>query len=255
MIALILACHTRASAQADKYPPWLEMLKNDKRLQVKMSIDLRPDPTVEAWFAAIKKETGVTLTLADPPKTGRIKFDAIIVAEPKLYAWGIMRAGGTRNFNDPVWEKTEDGYRLHAKPKRIITPEAAKLEARKKAIATAPKVLFDLPKGHPLRVDPKYNVPHGVKLSRPLRPLFHAHSWAGWKSWQVDSPRRGGRPRRSRFFCCVQLRACLHFKNCGTPLLHETSMPKRTERSIENNAFDSLTIHVRCLSDCGLALH
>ena len=61
-IALMLAWQTIGSGQPGTEPVWLDMLKNDKRLQVEMAINLGHDPTVATWFAAIKKETGVTLT-------------------------------------------------------------------------------------------------------------------------------------------------------------------------------------------------
>ncbi len=112
---------------------WLHIVSKDPRLQVRMAISVS-DPSIEQWLEELRKGTGLSITLADPPKVGRIASRLFFNPKDKLPAWAIMRAGAHNNFVEPRWEKTETGYRLHGKPNHVVSPERdAELAARKKA--------------------------------------------------------------------------------------------------------------------------
>ncbi len=114
---------------------WLSIISEDPRLQVRMAITASGgDPSIEEWLEELRKGTGLSITLADPPKVGRIASRLFFNPKVKIPAWGFMRYGANMNFVAPHWEKTETGYRLHGKPNYVHTPEQdAKAAALKKA--------------------------------------------------------------------------------------------------------------------------
>jgi len=163
-----LYCQTPAKNADD----WVEVIRNDQRLKVKVTFNLQGGRHLDDLFDVLNKATGIPFFVAEPPEVGKIVFGGMVSSNAP--AWYSLRHVALQ-FADGKWEKMGEGYILRGKPKNVLSPqqekeEAAKLEARKKATAKAPRVLFDLPKGHPLRVDPKYNVPPRMQIKPPPDP-------------------------------------------------------------------------------------
>jgi len=147
--------------------PWEEALQNDPRLAAKMTFNLANQALVEDRLEVIAKATGVPLALAEAFKDGKIMIPGSSAAAGAP-ARDIMRALAVVHFVDGKWEKVGDGYRLHGKPKNVIThaqlqEAAAKKKAQDEAMAKAAKKREELIAALPLRSDIKLRAKLTVK--------------------------------------------------------------------------------------------
>jgi hypothetical protein len=181
VLSLGFSCEFHPCQSQEKTPDdWLEVLKNDPRLQARVTYNhFKARPNADAWFGVLQKATGAKFSIVPQAERGKVTF--AVGSGQNVPAWKIMQSLAQKQVLEGKWEKTDDGYLLHGKPKSkttgmaILTPEeeaeeSAKLEGRNKAAANAPKVLFDLPKDHPLRVPPELRHKYAPKMEIKAPP-------------------------------------------------------------------------------------
>jgi hypothetical protein len=154
--------HLRGQSPEKQPDEWLEMLKKDPRLKHHLIFDHKVRPTADEWFAKFEKASGLKFAVVPQAKEGIITFNISSGGAP---VWRLMQSLAQDQVLDGKWEKTDDGYLLHGTPNgkvsgmAVSTPEAiAKERAYRESFGKRKKLtgtLFDLPKDHPLRVDPE----------------------------------------------------------------------------------------------------
>src|ERR1019366_6973294 len=144
---------------------WLEMLRNDPRLQAKVKFEFTSRPTAAEVLATLQKATGVRLSLAGQDEKGVATFGAM--AGSSVPAWRMLEILAVSQVTDGKWVKAGDGYVLHGGPKdfgmAVLSPEAVKEEAAKTKAheelrAKAKQAAANFAKYHPLGADLKLRV-------------------------------------------------------------------------------------------------
>ena len=110
---LFFGCATkvvRGQAPEKQAETWVELLRNDPRLEAEVSYQFEPRPTAEQVLASVQKATGVPLSVAGQRKLIFGTTDASNVP-----AWVVMEALAAAQVVDGKWEKAGDGYVLHGK--------------------------------------------------------------------------------------------------------------------------------------------
>jgi len=176
---------------------WLEVLKKDQRLKSPVNYEFKKRPTEADLFGILEKATGVRLKVAPQSEKGKITFGSISALNTP--AWRIMRNIATNQVDEGRWEKVDDGYVLHGKPKNdvgmvILTPEAEKAQDEKNkrvedARAKAAKVREDYAKWHPLGLDPKLHAKVSVVGKDPnvFEILNRVSAATGYKMTVADN--------------------------------------------------------------------
>lgn len=121
-----LGCPTgflRAQPADKSSAGWVDVLRNDPRLQTKVSYRFEPSPTAEELLDAIQKATGVPLSLAGQPEKGKLTFAT--THAHNVPAWVVMESLALNQIVDGKWEKAREGYVLHGKQMDFTGPPPA----------------------------------------------------------------------------------------------------------------------------------
>jgi hypothetical protein len=180
--ACLGCCALSAASQTSPKSNWIEVLKSDPRLQVKMNFNYQKDPALDGWFGILGEATKLSFSLAEPPADGKPAFNG--QASQGMFAHRLLISGANANFDNAWWEKTDDGYRLHGTPKKVISPgeekdTAAKRKARDEAVAKATKNQSDFTAKFPhlaqLRADQRLHVKLSFVEHQPKLPDMIRH--------------------------------------------------------------------------------
>jgi len=130
-----------AQGQDKKSADWIDVLRKDPRLKETITFSFKGTTDIAEAFALLKNKTGLSFTLADQPKEGKAVFSGASGGGP---AWLFMRVIANTYFHEARWEKVDDGYELHGKPKtvqRLTLEEEAAVKKNADAEAAAKMLL------------------------------------------------------------------------------------------------------------------
>src|SRR5262249_20297857 len=157
-----------------KADSWVDMLRNDARLQVAVNFKFASRPTSEQVLESLRKATGVSLSLVGQTDNGRVTLG--ITTAFNVPAWKLMQQLAVTQVTDGKWEQTGDGYVLHGEPKdfgmAVESPDGGKAIAAKRkgfeeACAEEVKANAAVAKFHPLGLDPKLRARLAVVEKHP----------------------------------------------------------------------------------------